>query len=63
MFRSPSLPQPAPVAPAPTRADPEIAEAARREEIRQQRLRGRAATILTGPSGTPRPQPKRLLGE
>lgn len=64
-FSSSPKPSPPPP-PPPARSDAEVQEAALQERLRQSRVRGRAANILTGGEGVTAPAPatrKRLLGE
>jgi hypothetical protein len=61
---SPTPPPPPP--PPPVRSDAEVQEAALQERLRQARVRGRSANILTGGEGVTGPAPvarKKLLGE
>jgi hypothetical protein len=61
---SPTPPPPPP--PPPVRSDAEVQEAALQERLRQARVRGRSANILTGGEGVTGLAPvarKKLLGE
>lgn len=51
LFSKPKVPPPPPPLPDPTVLDPSIEEARRRARLADRKRKGRAATILTSPSG------------